>query len=105
MTAGDVPDPANIVHRRLLARMRYRQMRDRKIPIDYLGRHFEYRHRNEIDGHIEWLPLQLVAYDPSTAIIKMRALWYPPEVDAPSVPWDTDTFWGLYRTGGLRDAA
>jgi hypothetical protein len=102
---GNVPDPANVIQRRLLARMRYRRIRDRKIAVDYLGRHFEYKHTSEITGQTEWLRLQLVAYDPGTAIIRMRAMWYPPDVDAPTVPWDTDTFWGLYRTGGLRDAA
>lgn len=93
--------------RRMAARSRYRRRRDRKIAVDYLGKHFEYQHTNELAGTKEWLRVQLVGYDVARHTVRM-VCWFENKgahTTTSSITWATDTFWSLYRNGGLRDAA
>lgn len=88
------------IQRRMKARIRYRRMRDRKIPVDYLGKWFEYKLSASLPNRaIEWVRCQLVGYDPNTAIVKWK--W---EGQFPGT-WTTDQFWSEYKVGNLRDAA
>jgi hypothetical protein len=99
---GEGQEAARTLQRRMRARTLYRKRRDRKIAVDLLGKHFEYRHTRQLDGAVEWIPMQLVGYDPDRAVVLLRALW--PEAEGASFPWATDTFWSQYKTGNLRDA-
>lgn len=90
------------IQRRMRARMRYRRMRDRKLAVDYLGKWFDIRYTHPLTQVVEWMRMQLVAYNPDNHTARFRL--FTPNGEAP-LTLITDDFWDQYRFGIVRDAA
>ncbi len=84
---------------RMRGRLNYRKRRDRKIAVDYIGREFEMRHTKELGNTTYYMRVRLTSYNPDTCMVVFRYH------NGDTVPCDTDTFWRMYKDGGLRDAA
>lgn len=92
-------DPAAELQARFQARADEKLKRDSKLREEWLGREYELSLDHEL-FHVERLRVRLIGYDPRDETVFMRPLWV---IDAPVVPWSTDSFWSMLESGQLKE--